>query len=150
MPKSKPYVLILWGDNFEETVAAIFVSQLREAGLRVKVVSVNRQQTCGAHGLALVPDLTLTQAMPLAQQTACVIVPCEFRVMQHLKQDPRLREFFDLARSHQAKVVIGPLHDSHAEDFEPLPLSPETVTIYPAAEDLVEFARQVAGSLLRY
>lgn len=147
MPKPANYIFILWGDSFEEAVAAIFVSELREAGLRVKVVSVSRQQTPGAHGLTLVPDLTLTQAIPLARQTSCVIIPCELRVLQHLKNDPRLREFFSLARTNQARILIGSLSGSEVEAFEYLSLSPEAVTVYPANEDLVEFARRLAGSL---
>ena len=66
MRKLNDYVLVLWAERFDEAAATIFVTVLREAGLRVKVVGLTPPPVSGAHGLALVPDLSLDQALPLA------------------------------------------------------------------------------------
>ncbi len=65
MPRTQDYVFVLWGDRFEEVAATIFVAELRQAGLRVKVVSLTRRRVNGGHGLALLPDLTLEEALPV-------------------------------------------------------------------------------------
>lgn len=144
--RMKRYVLVLWGDKFEETAATIFVSELRKAGLRVKVVGLTRQQTKGAHGLGLIPDITLEQALPLAHRTACVVLPCTLPVAQHLKNDPRLHDFLIRADANQARFVVGQLTETDLADLD-LGLTIEQVTMYPESEDLVEFARDVASSL---
>ncbi|MCL4298041.1 MAG: DJ-1/PfpI family protein [Anaerolineae bacterium] len=143
----KRYVLVLWGDKFEETAATIFVSELRKAGLRVKVVGLTRQQTKGAHGLGLIPDITLEQALSLAGHTACIILPCALPVIQHLKNDPRLHDFFIRADANQARFVLGQLDDTDLTDLG-LALTTRQVLMYPESEDLIEFAREVASSLL--
>lgn len=145
--KTNSYVFVLWGDYFEEATATIFVTELRKAGLRVKVVGLTRQRTKGAHGLALIPDLTLEQALPLATHTTCIILPCRLHLAQHLRNDPRLHDFFSLAHSNQAKVVTGQWNEIDLGERGVF-LPAENVIIYPEGEDLVEFAREVASSLL--
>lgn len=147
MPKSTNNVFVLWVDNCDEVAATIFTAELRQAGLRVKVVSLTRRQTRGARGLALVPDLTLERALPLANRIACLIIPCPLRVIRSLKNQPRLQEFFSLVRSNQAKFVIGPLHGGDFNDLGSFSLSREDVTVYPESGELVEFVREFAGSL---
>ncbi len=72
---------VLWADRFDETLAALFVAELRKAGLRVKLVSLVGQPSSGAYGLTLVPDLTLEQALPMAHQASCVVIPQAFLAM---------------------------------------------------------------------
>jgi hypothetical protein len=148
MPKPTPYIFILWADHFEEVVATIFVTELRQAGLLVKVVSLNRLPTPGAHGLALVPDMTLDQALPLAAQTTCLVIPSPLRTLQHLKRDPRLSRFFSLAQANQAKFIIGPLSCHPQEELALFALTPEVVTVYPATcEEVVGFAQRLAREM---
>jgi len=147
MLKLANYNFVLWIDNCDEIAATVFTVEFRQAGSRMKVISLTRRQTCGASGLALVPDLTLERALPLADRASCVIIPCPLRVAQSLKNHPRLQEFFSLARSNQAKVVIGPLTGSDLDDLNLFSLSREDVIVYPGSEDLVQFAREFAGSL---
>ena len=63
MTKPVQYVFVLWGKGFYEASATIFVTELRRAGLRVKVVGLTQRRTSGAFGLALVPDVTLDQIL---------------------------------------------------------------------------------------
>ncbi len=145
----RDYVFVLWADQFEEATATIFVTELREAGLRVKVVGLTLQQISGSHGLALVPDLSLDQALPLATSAMAVIIPCASRGIKRLKNDPRLHSFFYQAYSNQAKFVLDPLNETDLLQVGLFPVSADKMIAYPGNEDLVEFVRSLAGSLSR-
>lgn len=149
MLKSKDYVFVLWSDGFDEMVATAFVAELREAGLLVKVVGVTLRQISGAHGLALIPDLTLDQALPLAAQAICLVIPSRIGRRKRLNDDPRLRQFFEQVSSNQAQFITGKWYKTGSAGLE-LPASVEgTVIIYPETEDIVKFARQIAEQLSR-
>lgn len=149
MPKSRDYVFVLWNDGFDEMAAIAFVTQLREAGLLVKVVGLNLKQIVGAHGLALVPDLTMDQALLLASQAIGVIIPTARDSSRGFSNDPRLRQFFELASSNQAKFFSGGWAKTRPAGLD-LPASVEgKITIYPEDEDIVKFARQIAAQLSR-
>jgi hypothetical protein len=147
MSKLQEYVFVLWGDGFDETTATIFVTELRKAGLRVKVVGLTRQQTSGAYGLALVPDYTLEEALSLTAQTRCLVIPCPLRIAKRLKNDPRLGHFICQIQSHQARFVIGQLNGADPRELGLYSLSLDDVTVYPEGDGLAAFARQIADSL---
>ncbi len=150
MLKSKDYVFILWSDGFDETVATVFVTELREAGLLVKVVGLTLRPTSGARGLALIPDLTLDQALLLAPQATCIIIPTATgRRSKRLNNDPRLRQFFEQASSNQAKFITGRWYETEPAGLELLALVEGKVMIYPETEDIVKFAREIAEQLSR-
>jgi hypothetical protein len=145
MTKSNHYIFVLWGPNFEEHIATTFVTQLREAGLLVKVVGLTPGQIKGAHGLILTPDLMLSKAISLAARAVCVIIPAAGGDLNCLRNDPRLLEFFRLARANRAKFVVSPLNETNVKHLELLSLAPEDVLTYPDSDELVEFVRQVTG-----
>jgi hypothetical protein len=148
MSKSRDYVFVLWGDRFDEAVATILITELREAGLRVKVVGLTPRQIGGAHGLALVPDLTLDQALPLASQAICLIIPSTTPWSKQLNNDPRIRQFIEQASSSQTKFVVS-MWEEPIQAGLALPTTVrENVMVYPETEDLVKFARQIAKLLV--
>ena len=147
MPETKHYVFVLWGDGFDEAVATILVTELRELGLLVKIVGLTPRQISGARGLALVPDLTLDQALPLASQTIGLIVPAISRWHESFNNDPRLHQFFDQAHLNQAVFVIGHWDDDIATSLRLPTLTDDHIIIYPDPEDLVKFARNLANLL---
>ncbi len=106
MPKSNRCVLVLWAGGFEEAAATIFITELRNAGIQVKVVSLTRHQARGAHGLALVPDLTLSQARSLLADTTHLIIPATWQATQTLKNDPYLSEFFEYVSRYHIPILI--------------------------------------------
>ena len=105
MPKSNKCVLVLWANGFEEATASIFITELRRAGIRVKIVSRTSHQIRGAHGLALVADLTLSQALPLLAEVTHLVIPATRHAMQPLKNDPYLSEFFDQITHHRIPIL---------------------------------------------
>lgn len=145
--RSREYVFVLWADHFDAAAAAIFVTELREAGLTVKLLGPASHRSSGSHGLALVPDLTLDQAMPLATQARCLVVPAALPAVQALGNDPRWQRFFTAAKANQALVVLDP---STAPDVtSQLAGAPalERVLIYPPDTELLAFVRELAGQL---
>lgn len=148
MSKPKDYVFVLWANEFEEVSATIFVTQLRKTGLRVKVVGLTHRRSDGVCGLALVPDLTLDEALPLADSTICVVIPCQSPRVKQLKNDPRLHDFFDRAYANQAKFVIGQLNEADLVNLRLFPLSSPNIIFYPSPEELDKFVDELADLLL--
>lgn len=149
MLSSRGYIFVLWGDQFEALPAAIFVTELREVGLRVKLVSFERTRITGTHGLTLYPDVTLEQVLFLGHQAISIIIPCGPLGSKQLENDPRLYRFFRQAYESGAQFVIGQqLNTSYLADINLLPPEQDSVITYPDdSEDIVIFARQLAISL---
>jgi len=147
MPGSKDYVFVLWGDGFDEAVAIIFITELREAGLPVRVVGLTPHRLSGARGLALVSDLTLDQALPLACEVVCLIVPSSSRWGERYKNDPRVSELFKRVNSNQARFVMGVFDETMQIRWGLPVLSSENVVVYPEIENMIEFARETATFL---
>lgn len=141
MSKPHQYILILWAVGFDEAAASIFVTELRQAGRQVKVISLTRQQTRGAHGLALVPDLTLSQALPLLSQTSHLIIPADSLHLHRLANDPSLVDFLEQVRGHEISILLQPGGDGPEAGACDLA---GTAGYYPAATaELVEFVQEI-------
>ena len=138
-------IFVLWGSGFDEATATIFITELRRAGLHVKLVGLTQRRSNGAYGLALVPDLTLEEILPLADRTVCMIVPYASMGNKRLRNDPRLSEFFEQAHANQARFVIGPLDEADLAMFPP---DIDKVIIEPGSETLIKTARELVRSLV--
>lgn len=106
MTTSSHLILVLWGQGFDEIAASIFVAELRRLGKRVKLVGLNSQQIVGQHGVTLVPDLPLGQALRAAHRIQCIIVPAPFAALTQFSYDPRLAELLGLANNQHALMVM--------------------------------------------
>ncbi|HEX9923988.1 MAG TPA: hypothetical protein VGD99_15125 [Anaerolineae bacterium] len=142
MSKSEQLTFVLWGSGFEEVMAAIFITELRRANRRVKLVGLTRRATGGAYGLALVPDLSLDEARLMAANAAWVIVPYRSSGLSQLQTDPRLPDFFRAA--HQARFITGPLAETDRSLFPP---DCQRTEIDPGDEGLVGWVRGVVNRL---
>ena len=141
------YVFVLWSDGFDEKAASIFVTELRDAGLLVKMVGLTTQHTSGFHGLVLVPDLTLDQALPLAPSTLCLIIPSISRWSNRLNNDPRVFRFIEQAHLNQAIFVVGQQDAMSQVDLKWPMLIGENIVVYPDDEYIITFARRLARRL---
>ena len=146
MNRPQKYVFVFWGQDFEETPATIFVSELRRAGHQVRVVGLNMQQLTGVHGLSLIPDLTLEQALPLAHRATCVMFPCRAKHLVQFSHDPRIAEFVHKAVEGGRKIIIGRSDPSEIEALKANLPADATVIDYSEHEDLVRFARELPAS----
>ncbi|MCB9077902.1 MAG: hypothetical protein H6631_09940 [Anaerolineaceae bacterium] len=147
MPRSRGWVAVLWGANFDEKAAAIFVTELRAAGLWVKLVGLSPLHISGSHGLVLVPDFTLDQALAAAQDVIGVIIPYASPGIKRLKNDPRLRLFCEQAARNEAKFIVDRILSDPLAEIGLFYTAVEKLILYPSSETLVEFARQAAGML---
>ncbi len=149
MPKRRDSVaLVLWAPRFEEVTASIFVSSLRAAGLRVKLVSLSRQPASGSHGLGLVPDLSLEAALPLAVALSCVVLPCGAADVRRLARDPRVRELLYQAQAHHAQLVASAGAGAVLTGLELVRPGNGSLLTYPLNGDLLPFARDLASALV--
>ena len=145
MANYKDYIFVSWGDGFDEVAATIFITEFRKAGLRVKVVALTPRRLSGAHGLALGTDMTLEQALRVADKAICVVLPGATSKIAQLTNDPRLSEFFSRARSGEARFIVGQVDN---KDMAELMGGPD-VAVYPSRDELLEFAEDVARELGR-
>lgn len=150
MAKNSEYNLVFWGKSFDEAAATLFITELRQAGLRVKVVGLDGQNPSGAHGLALVPDWTVSEAQQQEQNVASIILPCSPSLWHRIANDPRVAEFIRTTHTHGTSVVIKEMEpDSPTEQktFDSL-FTVQHVITYPVQEKLLPFIRNLAQSLL--
>ena len=147
MAKTRDYMFVLWADRFDESAAAVFVTEFRIAGLRTKLVSLVSHASVGAFGLALAPDLTLDQALPLAGRAACVVIPGGAAAIRRLGDDPRLRDFVAQAHARGALFVVGRDGEGALGGLLGGGVAPESVLAFPGRADLVECAGRVTRRL---
>lgn len=147
MQRSQKYIFILWGNYFEEVAATIFTTQIRKAGLPVKVVGFSSKQTKGIYGMVLRPDLTLEQALRLASEVVCLIIPCTKLGLKTLVTEARLGKLLNQIKTNQGIFVIGALNDEDLTKVLPASIQIENVLVYPGNETLFAFASDVARQL---
>ena len=146
-PTRSQYIFILWGDRFEEATAVTFVTELRRAGLLVKVVGLNGQSSSGRYGLVLTSDLTLSEAMALADKAICIVIPCSVATLRRVENDPRVLELFQQARNNQAHFVVRNQEIQDESSLKGLLLDQDSIVYYIDSSDLTELVRQIAVSL---
>jgi transcriptional regulator GlxA family with amidase domain len=150
MVKGTGLVFVLWGYYCDEAVASIFVTEFRKAGLLVKLVGISGSRTAGAHGLALTPDLMLSEAVTLAHQVGAVVFPCAAQHWRRFANDPTLSDLLHQVQTQQARLIVGA--DAAVEALASLDLLADqpgavSVEVYPGGEALIPFAQQLAQDL---
>jgi putative intracellular protease/amidase len=140
--------LVFWIDYCDEIAATTFVTALRRQGVRVKLVGADMGRVVGSNGIALLPDITLEQAIPLADQASAVIVPGGISAVHKLDNDPRVRKLLNRAYAQQALFISSA--DAVAELATLLAgecPNPRVVS-YPDGWEVIEFARQLGERLV--
>lgn len=148
MVASQRCCFVLWSEQCDEAAAALFVTNLRAAGLRVWVVGVSGKRLTGAHGLGLMTDLALDQAIDLAHGLSCIILPCGGERLERLLNDPRLVTLLQVGAAQQAQFLLA---ESEVADAWRIYLT-ETfvglqISFYPVADALLPFIQRLAISL---
>lgn len=107
MPKNRGCILVFWGKSFDEATAALFVTELRQAGLRVKVVGLNGRSPRGAHGLSIVPDWTVTQAQNCLESINLIVLPCDTNLWHRVANDPRVTQLIDTVQANGGELIVS-------------------------------------------
>ncbi len=98
-------ILVPLAEGFEELEAVTIIDLLRRGGSEVTVAGLDSGPVRGAHGITLVPDTTLAQA--LADEFDMVALPGGLPGSDHLTADPRLRELLrEMAGSGRFTAAI--------------------------------------------
>ncbi len=141
-------VLVLWAPKFEEVAASVFVTTLRAAGIQVKLVSLSNELVGGSHGLGLVPDWSLEEALPRAGMAECVVIPCRSEFVRRLAQDPRVRELLWLVRAHHGQVVVSAGSGPVLVNLDLVPPRNGSLVTFSFDGDVATFANELACALL--
>ena len=105
----KSCVLIIIADGFEETETIVFLSLFRQAGLCVKSVGLTSGLISSAHGVWLMPDLTLTDVDRLIHTMfiSVVILPEGRESLARLERDPRVHRLLRQVVAQRGQIVTG-------------------------------------------
>ncbi|MFZ4656082.1 MAG: hypothetical protein ACOYNY_03675 [Caldilineaceae bacterium] len=141
MASNERCALVLWGAACDEAVAAIFVTRLRAAGLRVWVVGISGRRIAGSHGLRIQPDLLPQQALALTRQVGCVVFPCPESLLARFQNDPTVDVLLRSVAAGQAQFVVPATCTEHLLAYT------SALLIYPPIEMLVPFVKVLAETL---
>lgn len=85
-------VLMLIADGFSETEAVVILSALRKAGIYAKSAGLTSGLINGAHGIPIMPDLTLADLERSIDPTSIsmIVLPLGERNLSNLETDPRV------------------------------------------------------------
>ena len=147
------YTLIFWGNAYDESATTIFATRLREAGLCVKIVGIGGMQARGQNGITLQADLCMSEINTLAQQTRCVVLPCNIQEYQQLENDPQLQTFYlnvvdSLNRSSNRMTLVVHHGLKSLQSMFQNSCQKVDVLIYPQEDALFAFTHTVAERLL--
>ncbi|MCB0171436.1 MAG: DJ-1/PfpI family protein [Anaerolineae bacterium] len=110
MPKTDHgQIILLLADGFEETAFTILLVMLREAGLAVLVVGLRTGRVNGAHGLMIVPDISMDRLLEKMPPILAVILPNSVGHLGRLQVDPRVGALLGRSVEESAMLVgLGP------------------------------------------
>jgi hypothetical protein len=105
----KRCALVVIADGFEEMEVTVFISILRQAGLCVKSVGLTSGLVGSAHGVWLMPDLTLIDLDRLTNITSisAVILPDGRQSMSRLETDPRVHRLLRQVVAQQGQIATS-------------------------------------------
>lgn len=147
-PNSNPLTIVLWGQKFDCETASIFVTQFRRVGVKVKVVGINGSKSEDCHGLVLHSDMVLGDAVCLAQEASCVILPCGISAAKRLQEDPRVMAFLSTAAASGATLITCSPEVIASTALTELELPENQRSFYEQAGRLRTYATATATELL--
>ncbi len=103
-------VLVVMTSGFNETETIAIISILRQAGLCVKSVGLASGLVSSAHGLWLMPDLTLSDLDDLVKTKfiKMVVLPENEQSLARLESDPRIYKFLSQVVAQKGRIAVGP------------------------------------------
>lgn len=124
-------IYVFVGAGFEEIEAITAVDILRRAELDVKTVGVGSKTVVGAHGIAIVCDLTLEQSSP--EDLQMIVLPGGMPGTLSLEHSPDVCGYIDFAV--QNSIPIGAICAAPSILGHRGALNGRRATCYPGFED---------------
>ncbi|MCB0168215.1 MAG: DJ-1/PfpI family protein [Anaerolineae bacterium] len=139
--------VMLLADGFDETPTISVLIALREAGLRTKLVGLRSKPTAGAHGIMLIPDLSLSQLLEMKSAICALILPGGGGHLERLRQDPRVN--FILQSSADSDVAFVTIDQGAANLLEEYIRHPtRCLALYTGESRIDELGYQIVNWLL--
>jgi putative intracellular protease/amidase len=106
---NKRCALIIIADGFEEIETVTVLTLMRQAGLCIKSVGLTSGPVSGAHGVWVVPDLTLADVERLTDVTSisAVILPDGKQSLARLEADPRVHRLLRQVVAQRGQIATG-------------------------------------------
>lgn len=103
-------VLVVVVNGFEEAETVALITTLRQAGLCAKSVGLASGLVVSAHGLQLMPDLTLSDLEDPAKVkfVRLVVLPENEQSLARLEIDPRIHKFLRRVVAQRGQIAVGP------------------------------------------
>lgn len=135
---SRGVAYVLWGDGFDEVMAVRLLTALRKLAVQSFLVGLRAQGMRGAHGVTLVPNLTLDEALPARHPVGWIVLPWTGASLRSLLTDPRLAHL--LTAPAPIPIVIIVLQPALGEELHrlSLPTGRGQLRIHVCAEQLTE------------
>ncbi len=103
-------VLVVMTNGFDETETIAMISVLRQAGLCVKSVGLASGLVGSAHGLWIMPDLTLSDLDDWMKTKfiRLVILPENEQSLARLEIDPRIHKILRHVVAQKGQIAVSP------------------------------------------
>lgn len=143
------YVFVFWDNRYQDQQTLNFVTSMRNAGIEVKVIAA--ADSTISHRRAtrrqLQHDITLDEAIGLAQNAACVFLPYDKIFLSLILMLPNIEVFIKKAAQNNAHFI------SHTEIVALFSLDKTTDRsfdlVYPSDENELEMFMAQAGITLK-
>ena len=94
---------VLWGEYYDDLLATIFASALRQGGWRTRMVGLQGATHMGRYGNTLVADIALGEALRNSEPIVCLMAPCAPEQLD-TQRDSRLADL--LLRAERGGAVF--------------------------------------------
>lgn len=106
-PIKRGVAYVLWGDGFDELMGVRLLAALRTLAIQSFLVGFRHQSMRGAHGITLVPNLALDEALVAVHDARWLIVPAQGTSHQPFIAEPRLGKLLTLLARQPTTVIVG-------------------------------------------
>lgn len=125
---------VLWAEYYDEVVATLCASALREAGWRTKLVGLQGDKHTGRHGTVLVADTALSEALVSHQRLICIVAPCAPEQLD-TQRDGRLGDFLERGQQERAHFLAKAAREAGSSSSQHWPAT--GMTIPDAPEEVI-------------
>ncbi len=98
-------VILLLADGFDEAAVSLILTSLRQAGLAVSLVGLRANRVCGAHGMVIVPNISLDRLLEQSRPISALILPSGTAHLARLRVDPRVSRLLQRSLRQEAMLV---------------------------------------------
>lgn len=127
-------ILLLLAEGFAETEVTLYISEMREAGLRLSLVGLTKRPIRSEHGVEIIPDRSIDDVIRSASPVKLVILPGGQGAVNVWGADPRTRLLLALLPAQAGGLVTTGASISILESIVGSEFSLRPYDEFPAAQ----------------